>query len=284
MKKSLIALIIVLMFASASLADGYLSDPMSIGVGARALGMGKAYVGMAEDGDAVFMNPAGIARITSPKLSSMYASVLGDVNYIVIGGAYPYGEKSAIGAGYVGSSVGEIPLTNASGGSLGTGRWGNNVMFLSYGTYLSSLGLKLDRDVLVGASLKYFSVGGDGTGVSPAAGSGYDVDLGLLYPFNEYIMLGVNAQNILPASMGGKITKSSGQVDTIPATIKVGTKVTLIGNEGASLSPHSSRKLYGNLDYDYFPNNSAQRASFTRESSSGRPATWLCASEATTMT
>jgi hypothetical protein len=260
MKKSLIALIIVLMFASASLADGYLNDPMSIGVGARALGMGKAYVGMAEDGDAVFMNPAGLARISNPKLSSMYASVLGDVNYIVIGGAYPYGEKSAIGAGYIGSSVSDIPLTNTSGGSLGTGRWGNNVMFLSYGTYLSSLGLKLDRDVLVGGSLKYFSVGGDGTAdVTAGAGSGYDVDLGLLYPFNEYIMLGVNAQNILPASMGGKITKSSNQSDSIPATIKVGTKVTLIGNEGASLSPHGSRKLYGNLDYDYFPNNSAQQ-------------------------
>jgi hypothetical protein len=243
-------------------AEGYINDPMSIGVGARALGMGKAYVGMAEDGDAVFMNPAGLARISSPKLSSMYASVMGDVNYVVIGGAYPYGEKSAIGAGYIGSSVSDIPLTDSSGTPLagGNGRWGNNVMFLSYGTYLSELpiGLKLDRDVLVGASLKYFSVGGDGTGVSDASGSGMDVDLGLLYPVNDYAMLGVSAQNILPASMGGKISKSTNQSDSIPATIKVGTKVTIMGKEGASVTPGGARKLYGNLDYDFFPNNSAQ--------------------------
>ena len=48
--------------------------------------MGKAYVGVAEDGDAIFMNQAGIARIALEKLSSMFASVLGDVNYVVVGG------------------------------------------------------------------------------------------------------------------------------------------------------------------------------------------------------
>jgi len=254
MKKLLIILSVLILIGGSALADGYLSDPMTIGVGARALGMGKAYVGVAEDGDAVFMNPAGIARAVNPKLSSMYSSVMGDVNYVVIGGVYPYGQKSALGAGYIGSSVSDIPLTNASGTSQGTGTWGNNVMFLSYGTYLSELPLKIDlgKDVLVGGSLKYFSVGGSGTStVESGAGTGYDVDLGVLYPANEYIMLGANFQNVLPASMGGKITKSSGSADSIPSTLKLGTKITLIGKEGAALSPHSTRKLYGNIDYDY---------------------------------
>jgi hypothetical protein len=253
MRKLTITLMLVLCIAGAVFADGYLSDPMSIGVGARALGMGKAYVGMAEDGDAVFMNPAGIARITNPKLSSMYSSLLGDVNYIVIGGAYPYGEKSAIGAGLVSSRVADIPLTDSTGASLGNGGWGNNVIFVSYGTYLSALpglNLNLGKDVLVGGSLKYFSVGGDGTGVSDAAGTGMDVDLGVLYPVTEYAVLGINAQNILPASAGGKITKSTGQVDGIPATVKVGTKITIMGKEGAAVSPSDSRKLYANIDYD----------------------------------
>lgn len=244
-----------LVLSSVAFADGYLNDPMAIGVGARALGMGKAYVGMAEDGDAIFMNPAGLARITNPKLSSMYSSLMGDVSYIVIGGAFPYGEKSAIGAGYIGSSVADIPLTDSNGAPLGNGRWGNNVMFLSYGTYLSELpvGLKLDRDVLLGGSLKYFSVGGDGSGVSDASGTGMDIDLGALYPVTDYMMVGVNAMNILPASLGAKITKLTGQADSIPSTIKVGTKVTLIGQEGTALAAHDTRRLYGNLDYDFSP-------------------------------
>ncbi|HVN67308.1 MAG TPA: PorV/PorQ family protein [Candidatus Sulfotelmatobacter sp.] len=234
-------------------ADGSLSDPMSIGVGARPLGMGKAYVAVAEDGDAIFMNPAGIARATSPKLTSMYSSLMNDVNYTVVGGVYPYGAKSAIGAGFVNARVGDIPLTDVNGSSTGTGSWGNSVMFLSYGTYLSELplGLKLDRDVLLGASLKYFSVGGDGTGVKDGSGTGYNVDLGALYPVNDYIMLGANLQNALPASMGGKITnKTTGQTDSILRTLKVGTRVTLMGNEGSALLPQTNRRLYGNFDYD----------------------------------
>jgi hypothetical protein len=239
-------------------ADGYLADPMSIGVGARALGMGKTYVGVAENSDAIFMNPAGLARITNPQLSSMYTSLLGDVSYVVVGGAFPCGDKAAIGAGYIGASVDNIPLTDSTGASLGDGRWGNNVMFLSYGTYLSELplmGLKLDRDVLLGASLKYFSVGGSGASVEAGSGSGFDLDLGALCPVNSYIMVGANLQNALPSSLGAKITHSSGSFDSIPATLKLGTKVTLIGDEGLALSPSDSRKLYGNVDYDYHFNS-----------------------------
>ena len=254
MKKIALMLIIVLCAAGAVFADdGVLSDPMSIGVGARALGMGKAYVGLAEEGDAIFMNPAGLARITTPKLSTMYSSLMGDVGYVVIGGAYPYGEKSAIGAGYIGSSVDNIALTDSTGASTGTGRWGNNVMFLSYGTYLSELplGLKLDRDVLLGASLKYFSVGGSGnSSVEAGTGSGYDLDFGALYPVNSYVMIGANLQNALPGSLG-KITHTSGSVDTLQHTLKLGTKVTLMGDPDSALAPSDDRKLYGTFDYDY---------------------------------
>ena len=251
--KNLVIILILTIAATAAVADGYLSDPMTIGVGARALGMGKAYVGVAEDGDAVFMNPAGLARITNAKLSSMYASVMNDVNYTVIGGAYPYGEKSAIGAGMINSRLSDIPLTDVSGAAIGTGSWGNSVIFLSYGTYLSALPLNINlgKDVLLGGSLKYFSAAGEGAGVTEAAGSGFDIDLGALYPVSDSVMLGLNLQNALPASMGGKLTNN----DSIPATLKVGTKITLIGKEGMSLSPHANRKLYGNIDYDYFPNS-----------------------------
>lgn len=253
MKKLSAIMLIVFCLASAVLAEG-LPDPMMIGVGARSLAMGKAYVGVAEDGDAIFMNPAGIARIATPKLSSMYASLLGDVNYVVAGGVYPYGERSAIGAGYIGSSVSDVPLTDSTGASLGSGSWGNNVMFLSYGTYLSELfGLRLNlgRDVLVGGSLKYYSVGGTGTGISDGSGAGYDADLAILFPATNYLTVGLNAQNVIPTSMGGKITnKSTGQSDSLPMNLKVGAKVAVIGLDGSALSGNSSRKLNGLVDYD----------------------------------
>jgi len=251
MKKLLSILGILILIGGAALAadGGVLSDPMTIGVGARPLGMGRAYVGVAEDADAVFTNPAGIARITNPKLSSMYASLLNEVDYMVIGGAYPYGEKAAIGAGVINSSTSDIILTNTSGEAIGEGRWGNTVLFLSYGTYLSEVPMfaKLEKDVLVGGSLKYYSVGGSGdSSISSAAGTGYGVDLGVLYPATDYLMLGANYQN----AIGGQISKSSGVTDTIPSTLKLGMKFSPIGAEGKSYTPHRVRKVNVNLDYD----------------------------------
>src|SRR3989339_1075177 len=241
MKKFIILLVLSLICVTGVFADGYINDPMSIGVGARPLGMGKAYVGVAEDGDAVFMNPVCLARITNPKLSSMYTSLMGDVSYMVVGGAYPNSDRSAIGAGLVNARMADIPLTDSVGTTKGIGSWGNSVMFLSYGSYLPTQ--LNNRDVLVGGSVKYYSVGGEGSGVTDGAGSGFDLDLGALYPVNDAMMVGVNAQNILPASLGGKITKASGQVDSLPATIKMGTKLSLIGNEGSAFSVMPNRKL-----------------------------------------
>ena len=164
----------------------YIPDPMSIGVGARSLGMGRAYVGVAEDGDALFMNPAGLAQSVNPKLSSMYSSLLNDVNYTIIGGVYPYGEKSAIGAGVINSYTGNIPLTNADGSSAGIGQWSNTVLFLSAGTHLNTFPAfkNVEKDVLIGGSFKYFSVGGSGgnnvASISDSAGNAYSADIGLL--------------------------------------------------------------------------------------------------------
>lgn len=240
------------MIPAAAAENGVLSDPMTIGVGARSLGMGKAYVAVAEDGDAIFMNPAGLARSSNPKLSSMYTNLMGDVGYMVIGGVYPCGEKSAIGAGFIGSRVDGVILTDSTGAIQGTnGNWGNNVMFLSYGTYLNEIPIlnpNLGRDVLVGGSLKYFSVGGSGnSSIEAASGSTFDADLGILYPVNDLLVVGASVQNIL----GSKVSKSTGSGDVLSSNLKVGVKATLMGEKGAPLSSGSSnRKLYALVDYD----------------------------------
>jgi hypothetical protein len=228
---------------------------MSIGVGARSIGMGRTYVGVAEDGDALFMNPAGIARATNPKISSMYTSLLNDVNYTVIGGVYPYGEKSAIGAGIINSFTGDIILADSDGTSSGTGSWSNTVIFLSGATYLNTFpALKhISKDILVGGSFKYFSVGGAGENdvatVTDSAGTGYGADFGLLYPATDYMTLGLNYQNVLAS----KLTRSTGRNEDIPANLKVGAKLCLLGREGQSYTTHGSRRLFLNADYDFNP-------------------------------
>ena len=84
---------------------------MDLSVGARSLGMGKAYVAVAEDAETVFMNPAGLGTVSSLKLSSMYTSFLGDINYVVLAGAYPLDNNSGtVGVGVINESVSDINL------------------------------------------------------------------------------------------------------------------------------------------------------------------------------
>ncbi|MFH1542453.1 MAG: PorV/PorQ family protein [bacterium] len=254
MRNIFIAILILVLNIPALAQVGIVSDPMSIGMGARPLGLGRAYVAMAEDGDALFANPAGLARITNPKLTSMYSSLMSDVDYIVIGGAYPFGKKSAIGAGFINSSSGNIPLTDITGSTIGNGRWSNSVIFVSYGTYTSNFPLlsKLPRDVLLGGSLKYFSVGGDGSAdIEAASGTGYSADFSAMVAPTDYLMLGANLQN----AVGGKIEKESGVTDKIPVNLKMGAKLSLLGNENSSFTGHQNRKLYVNVDHNMVGSN-----------------------------
>ena len=98
----LIATLTLTAGVSSAALSGAIADPMYIGVGARPLGMGKAYVAVAEDGDTIFLNPAGLGTIDSLKFTSMYSNLLSDVRYFVLGGAYPLDIGTLVG-GYVGA-------------------------------------------------------------------------------------------------------------------------------------------------------------------------------------
>jgi len=235
MKKITLGLILLLAVALPAFAADNLvvADPMHIGVGARPLGMGKAYVALAENGDGIFVNPAGLGRIDGPKVTSMYSNVLGDVNYIVLGGAYPYSSNSAIGAGAVVSSVSGIGLYDSLGNSTGNASWGSSVLFLSYGLNLP------DAKMSFGGSAKYYSQGGTGNStIEAASATGLGVDLGAIYSPTDNLSLGITAQN--PFST--KLDSGNGVENTLLPVIKAGAKV--------SVNPTDTQKINLLIDED----------------------------------
>src|SRR3989338_3520500 len=100
-------LLLILLLGGAAAAAIDLSE---IGVGARPLGMGKAYAGKADDASAIFLNPAGLAKNDALNIVSMSGSMHSDVNYIMLG-ASDISPLGKFGLGYVNASVGSIPLT-----------------------------------------------------------------------------------------------------------------------------------------------------------------------------
>jgi hypothetical protein len=70
---------------------------LKIGIGARAEGMGGAFVGMAKNVDALFWNPAGIAWIDRPQFAFHYLSYPADIYYATVGAVYPLHRWGTVG-------------------------------------------------------------------------------------------------------------------------------------------------------------------------------------------
>jgi len=225
------------------------ADPMDLSVGARSLGMGKAYVAVAEDSETVFVNPAGLGAISSLKLGSMYTSLFNDdISYAVLSCAYPLDKDSGtLGAGLINQSVSGIKLLDVTGTVESTGSYGSQVFFISHGLNLSKKFLPGMKELYGGYTIKYFIQSAAGSGTSGMNGNGLSADIGLLYKPKGFMSYGLTLQNIL----AGTITYQSGAEDSIGSAAKVGTKVSVMGDTldgGAILQ--SDSKLDVALDAD----------------------------------
>ncbi len=88
---------------------------LEIGVGPRALGMGGAFCGVADDGTAFYWNPAGMSLVERPRLSAMYGPQFGTIanplgDYHFLGLALPMKGDVRIGVNWIRLSVDDIPV------------------------------------------------------------------------------------------------------------------------------------------------------------------------------
>ncbi|MDZ7374698.1 MAG: hypothetical protein ONB23_12115 [candidate division KSB1 bacterium] len=86
---------------------GYGAEFLRYGVGGRALGLGGAFTGVADDASAIFYNPAGLLQMDRLTLSYMTSNLYLGARYQFGAIAYPFYtglrwlEKVVVGAGYV---------------------------------------------------------------------------------------------------------------------------------------------------------------------------------------
>ncbi len=83
---------------------------LELGVGARGLAMGEAYVSVADDGSSFYWNPAGIANMQRAEASGMYASLFkGLVRHFHLGFTRPLYNGAAVSVNWIRLSVPNIP-------------------------------------------------------------------------------------------------------------------------------------------------------------------------------
>ncbi|MFA4858493.1 MAG: S-layer homology domain-containing protein, partial [Candidatus Margulisiibacteriota bacterium] len=226
------------------------NDPTRLGVSARILGMGKAAVGLDDDPGIMFINPSGIGSADQWQMTSMTGNFINEVNYSQLAGVYPT-EFGNFGIGYIGSGLGFTSPTSATAEVSGdvrvipsstegdsTYNYNNSAMLVTYGLALSRFfDQAFLKDTLVGANFKLFSQNLAGTGVTGGTATGCNLDLGMIYKQSDIFSVGLNLQNILPASLGGALvwptttTRTSAVEETLPSNLKLGMAYKIMGRQ-----------------------------------------------------
>jgi len=224
--------LLVLLFAATSVVHGgpagkYAGEFMSIGVGGRALALGSAFVGLADDVTAGYWNPAGLSRLSYPQLGLMHDErFAGLVNYDYGGVALPLGPASTLGLSVIRLGVDNIPDTrnagvDAFGNPLPPDEWENFagidpsriVWFNSadWAVYLS-YSRRVSEVFSYGANVKFIR---RDNGESSATGVGFDV--GALAVIDR-LTLGVNVQDVTSTL----VAWNTGRNELIIPTLKIG--------------------------------------------------------------
>jgi outer membrane protein OmpA-like peptidoglycan-associated protein len=201
---------------AANSSSNRLAPYLRMGTGARALGMGGAFVGVADDATAAYWNPAGLAWTSGWEVTGMYSAGMNvdrSFNYVGVSHAT---DMMAYALQWVSAGMSDIPQRDIDGGYHGDFKFSDNAFSLSLakGFDMASVGI-------TGKFLRE-SVGADIA--TDDAVNGFGLDLGLGLVLSDYVRVGASVANI-----AGKLG-SVDNVNTIPATLRAG--VALMPLEG----------------------------------------------------
>ena len=197
---------LVLLFAM-SLADTCLAQGESgaqflgIGVGARSVAMGGAYVSLADGVGGLSWNPAGLAMTGGHEFTASHVHWLDDVSYQYAGYATPIGGAGALG---VAVKYGSLSFDNVKDDGEGAFEASDLYGAVSYGR-------RIRPKLGVGASVKYLSSSlGDESAASLAA------DVGVTYKATDKIAVGAAVTNL------GAGPSYKDESDDLPLTLAAG--------------------------------------------------------------
>lgn len=165
---------------------------LEIGPGARSIGMGSAYVSVADDASSIYWNPAGIASLNQTEVQSFYTPWLVETNFYYNSAVIPMGVYGSIGLSFTSITMDEMmvrtvqdPEPNEYGQKFDAG---NISMGIAYAKRLT------DR-FSFGFQTKFIQ-----ESIWQMKAQGYAVDIGTMFVTKSNLNIGMSISNF-----GGKL-------------------------------------------------------------------------------
>jgi hypothetical protein len=233
------------------------------GVGARSIGLGKTFVGLATGGEAVYYNPAGLVQLYTNDLTIMGATLYGGAKqsfatYVIPTKYYGAFAFSHCGAYATLAEDDNRDENNMKPADAMNYAWGQNGIFLSYSKdIIPAINVGINYKVI------YSPIGNYPTNVS------HGFDLGFLFFPLKSVSFGLVAKNLLQPRLSYDEIKDN----PFPRTFKVGISAKLLENTlillsdlGYTISESTKVvKFYEGLEYRPAKNLAARLGLNTNE-------------------
>lgn len=238
MKNIIISLLVVLsmgaLTANADTGESGIPILMLDSYGARTLGLGDTFVGIANDINTISVNPAGLSSLTSFEATTMYMRYSFDMMFGYLAAGSPLGGNlGSIGGSLALFSSGDFDSYDSVGNKESTALFASDFgITVGYANNPLKL-LNIDQNLSMGLNIKFVQ-----SKLATDSQTAIGFDIGALYrlstysfgskPVKENLGIGVSLQNIGPA------VKYKAEETLLPQNLRIG-----VGYQGYNDNKHS---------------------------------------------
>jgi len=222
-------------------------------MGARPLAMGGAFVGLADDGNALFYNPAGLAWAQDLSVLSSYESRPGTASCGNLSASLPH-----FGFGVYYFDFGDVPETDKFGNLIGNFGYRNYALIAAAGIKASDIPflarMPLAENIGFGLGVKLLKV----STLDPGSGTGFAIDLPFLFrsespsprvPIITSYGFGVVIENLI----GLPIKYESGHQENWPRKVIIGMSFGLLDQVILAMDVTSEKSIRLGVEWTPIP-------------------------------